>query len=164
MFKEIKSALDIEEVVEYYGIRFKKKKAICPFHHEKTPSFTISKKKQIFKCHGCDVGGDVITFVAKMFGLKNRDAAIKLSNDFKLGIANETLTRKQKIEIKRQQLKRNKEKEKRMQEEEAYWRLWREYRQYEEICDNNKPRRGEQPSDLWLFANDMALRLHEKIL
>ena len=36
---------------------------LCPFHEEKTPSFTVNEEKQVFYCHGCHVGGDVIRFV-----------------------------------------------------------------------------------------------------
>ena len=35
----------------------------CPFHHDKTPSFTVNESKQVFFCHGCNTGGDVIRFV-----------------------------------------------------------------------------------------------------
>ncbi|ALS27312.1 DNA primase [Paenibacillus cisolokensis] len=43
-------------------------KGLCPFHSEKTPSFTVTPEKQIFHCYGCGKGGDVIRFVAEIEG------------------------------------------------------------------------------------------------
>ena len=63
---EIRSRNDIADVIGSYlqlkhaGARFK---ALCPFHKEKTPSFTVSPDRQIYHCFGCDAGGDVIQFV-----------------------------------------------------------------------------------------------------
>ena len=63
---EIRNRNDIADVIGSYlslknaGSRFK---ALCPFHKEKTPSFTISPDRQIFHCFGCDAGGDVIRFI-----------------------------------------------------------------------------------------------------
>src|SRR6056297_2339224 len=63
---EIRSRNDIADVIGSYlslknaGSRFK---ALCPFHKEKTPSFTVSPDRQIYHCFGCDAGGDVIRFV-----------------------------------------------------------------------------------------------------
>lgn len=59
--------LPIEKVVADY-ITLKKNghhsyKANCPFHNEKTPSFTVDTVKNIFKCFGCGAGGDAIEFV-----------------------------------------------------------------------------------------------------
>lgn len=51
--QEVKERADIVKVAEYFGI---KAKQCCPFHKEKTPSFSISKSKQIWKCFGCDKG------------------------------------------------------------------------------------------------------------
>ena len=39
---------------------------LCPFHAEKTPSFAVNPAKELFYCHGCHVGGDVITFIQKI--------------------------------------------------------------------------------------------------
>ena len=62
---QIRSSNDIKDVVGGY-VRLKKSGqneiGLCPFHNEKTPSFNVSASKQIFKCFGCQVGGDVIDF------------------------------------------------------------------------------------------------------
>ena len=48
--------------------------ACCPFHDEKTPSFTANQDKQMFYCFGCGAGGDVIEFVSSYQSLNFRDA------------------------------------------------------------------------------------------
>ena len=68
LVEKIKSSIDIVELVKEYvplkqsGRNFK---AVCPFHAEKTPSFMVSREKQIFHCFGCGVGGDSVTFLMK---------------------------------------------------------------------------------------------------
>lgn len=47
---------------------------LCPFHEEKTPSFFVNSKKNLWYCHGCDTGGDAISFVMKYRGVSYRDA------------------------------------------------------------------------------------------
>lgn len=63
---EIRSAAKIEDVIEEY-VNLKKRGAnllgLCPFHNEKTPSFTVSPAKNLFKCFGCGKGGDAINFL-----------------------------------------------------------------------------------------------------
>ena len=69
---EIRSRSDIVEVISECGIALRPAgrdfKALCPFHTEKTPSFSVSVEKQIFYCFGCQTGGNVISFVQKHEG------------------------------------------------------------------------------------------------
>lgn len=64
--RQIRDAVDIVDLVGSYvtlrraGATFK---GLCPFHEEKTPSFTVSQLRQTFKCFGCGAGGDVFSFV-----------------------------------------------------------------------------------------------------
>lgn len=65
----VRNGNDIVEVVEEY-VQLKRQGrnyvGLCPFHEEKTPSFTVSKEKQIYHCFGCGKGGDVIQFLIEL--------------------------------------------------------------------------------------------------
>ncbi len=52
---------------------------LCPFHSERTPSFTVSPEKQIFKCFGCGAAGDVVTFYMRYRGLEFKEALLELA-------------------------------------------------------------------------------------
>ena len=67
--EQIKNSLDIVEVISRYVVLKKTGRnyqGLCPFHHEKTPSFVVTPDKQIFKCFGCGEGGDVLAFLMKI--------------------------------------------------------------------------------------------------
>ena len=69
---------DIVDVVSGY-VRLSKKSGsnmfgLCPFHSEKTPSFSVSPDKQIYHCFGCGKGGGVINFIMEIENLGFRDA------------------------------------------------------------------------------------------
>lgn len=74
---ELSARNDIVEVVSQY-VQLKKSGmnyfGLCPFHNEKTASFSVSPDKQIFHCFGCGAGGGVLTFVMKAEGLTFPDA------------------------------------------------------------------------------------------
>jgi len=92
--EEIKERLNILDVARSYISNFKKSGAnyfaLCPFHHEKTPSFSVNPDMGIFKCFGCGESGDVITFIEKMEGvdflqaleIAAKRAGVKLIREF----------------------------------------------------------------------------------
>lgn len=81
--EEIKARIDLADLIASYGIQVKtagaSKKACCPFHHEKTPSFNINESKGFYHCFGCGESGDAIKFVQKMDGLTFVEAVKKLA-------------------------------------------------------------------------------------
>src|ERR1700681_2515238 len=72
--EQLKSSIDIVKVAGEY-VRLKRVGAtgryvgLCPFHQEKTPSFSVNQSRQFYKCFGCGEGGDAFTFVMKVDGL-----------------------------------------------------------------------------------------------
>ena len=69
---EVKLRNDIIDVISEY-VKLDRKGSnhmgLCPFHNEKTPSFSVSSQKQFFYCFGCQKGGNVITFISLAEGL-----------------------------------------------------------------------------------------------
>ena len=72
ILEEVRSSNDIVDVISQY-IHLKRSGrnyfGLCPFHNEKSPSFSVSPDKQIFHCFGCGVGGNVISFISKIEGI-----------------------------------------------------------------------------------------------
>lgn len=84
--------LPVQEVIEKYISLTKNGagyKANCPFHQEKTPSFTVTPDKGIFKCFGCQVTGDGISFVMKKKSISFIEAVKEIARDHNITI-NET--------------------------------------------------------------------------
>ena len=82
---EIRDRADIVDLIgEYVDLKRSGSNYIglCPFHSEKTPSFSVSPSKSIFKCFGCGVGGDVITFVMKRENLSFPEAVEFLADKY----------------------------------------------------------------------------------
>jgi len=89
LFQYIKTRLSILDVIGEYT-KLKKAgtyyKGHCPFHHEKTASFTVSPHKEIFYCFGCHVSGDAISFVAKIENCTQMEAAQQLIERYNIDV------------------------------------------------------------------------------
>ena len=82
---EIRQAADIVDIVSESVMLKKAGKnllGLCPFHSEKTPSFTVSPDKQIFHCFGCGTGGNVFSFLMKHQGVTFPEAARMLAGRY----------------------------------------------------------------------------------
>lgn len=87
IFEEVKERSDILDVARAIGLNLNRyNKGLCPFHNEKTPSFSICSKRQLFKCFGCGECGDSIALVSKLKGLNNYESALYINKLLKLGI------------------------------------------------------------------------------
>lgn len=77
LIDEIRRNNNIVDVISQYVVLKKKGRSyfgLCPFHNEKSPSFSVSQEKQIFNCFGCHTGGDVIRFISKIENIDYKDA------------------------------------------------------------------------------------------
>jgi len=80
--ERVKMAIDIISVISEYVHLARKGKnfwGLCPFHNEKTPSFSVDPDKQVYKCFGCGKGGDVFAFVMDKKGLSFAEALTELA-------------------------------------------------------------------------------------
>lgn len=80
LFEAVKGQVTARDVAEHYGIHVNHYgMAVCPFHSDRNPSMKLDRR---FHCFACGADGDVINFVARLFGLKNGEAAKKIAADF----------------------------------------------------------------------------------
>lgn len=89
--EEIKNRLDIVDVISKYVVLKKSGHnymGLCPFHNEKTPSFTVTPSRQIFKCFGCGEGGDVIAFLMKINNQNFIDVIKEQANNLGIELPN----------------------------------------------------------------------------
>ena len=82
---QIRQVADIVDIASLYTTltrRGRKHVGLCPFHSEKTPSFTVDSEKQLFHCFGCGVGGDVFTLVMEKENLTFPEALSHLAERY----------------------------------------------------------------------------------
>lgn len=108
---QVKQKNDILDTISPYvdlKVRGSTAVGLCPFHNEKTPSFTVYVNTQSFYCFGCGLGGDVITFVKNMENLAYPDAVTYLANKAGLQLPQDPESDKT-AELKRRILNANRE-------------------------------------------------------
>ena len=77
VIEEIKANINIVDVISGYVALKRHGRnyfGLCPFHNEKSPSFSVSESKQIFHCFGCGVGGDALGFLMKIENITFKEA------------------------------------------------------------------------------------------
>ena len=82
IIEEVRQNNDIVDIISQYVHLTRKGRnyfGLCPFHNEKSPSFSVSPDRQIFHCFGCGVGGNVYTFLMKIEGITFREALEQLA-------------------------------------------------------------------------------------
>jgi DNA primase len=97
---EVRSRANILEVIAEHVVlkrAGKEYKGRCPFHDEKTPSFTVNPEKGIFKCFGCQAGGDVFAFVQKRKGIGFIDSVRDLAHKYNVQLV-ETIEERQEYD------------------------------------------------------------------
>src|SRR6476619_781518 len=106
--ERVKEAADIVEIINAHtdlkrvgGGRYT---GLCPFHDERTPSFSVEPQEKLYHCFGCGVGGDVIKFVEEKEGLGFAEAVELLADRY--GVELEREQEDPRAEAKRQQRRR----------------------------------------------------------
>ncbi|MEH2122185.1 DNA primase [Nostoc sp.] len=101
--EEVKLRADIVDVVSEYVVLRKRGKdfvGLCPFHDEKSPSFTVSQTKQMYYCFGCQAGGNAIKFVMELGKRSFADVVLDLARRYQVPV--QTLEPEQRQELQRQ--------------------------------------------------------------
>ena len=90
--ESVKDRADIVDVVSQYVVLRKRGKefvGLCPFHDEKSPSFTVSQTKQMYYCFGCQAGGNAIKFLMDVGKRKFPDAVVELARQYQVEVTTE---------------------------------------------------------------------------
>src|SRR6185437_16519035 len=92
LLQKIKDAVNITEVVGEHVVLRKSGAnytGLCPFHQERSPSFSVSENKGLYHCYGCKKGGDLINFVMEIHGLSFPEAVEELAERAKVALPKE---------------------------------------------------------------------------
>lgn len=111
VIENIRQSSDIVNIISQYVALKRKGRnyfGICPFHNEKSPSFSVSPDRQIFHCFGCNVGGNVYSFLMKIEGIGFKEAVEQLAERANIQLPKlENTVDNEKEELKEKVLKIN---------------------------------------------------------
>jgi DNA primase (bacterial type) len=85
VIEQVRDATDIVDFISQYVQLQKQGKnffGLCPFHEERTPSFSVTEDKQIFHCFSCGRGGNVFKFLMELENLSFQEAVVKVAEFF----------------------------------------------------------------------------------
>ena len=89
LIHKIKESVNLIEVVGEHVVLRKtggNYVGLCPFHSERTPSFSVNENKQLYHCYGCKKGGDLVTFVMEILGLSFAEALEELADRARIAL------------------------------------------------------------------------------
>src|SRR3954454_12917670 len=92
LLAKIKDANNLIEIVGEHVVLRKSganSSGLCPFHSERSPSFSVSEQKQLYHCYGCKKGGDLVTFVIELHGITFPEAIKELADRAKIALPRE---------------------------------------------------------------------------
>jgi hypothetical protein len=153
----------MREVLEHYGYSVKRRMP-CPLHNGKDNNFEV--KEHSFMCYSQCGGGDVITFVQKLFNLSFPEALRKIDVDFGLNLYAEHSfddLRKSHYRLKQIQAERERKEREKEQSENEYWAVFDEWKR---LDDNKRKYAPKTPDEEWhpLFVEALQKLAYQEYL
>ena len=159
----IKDRLTMQDVLLRYGYT-PKRRMPCPLHNGKDNNFEV--KENSFMCYSQCGGGDVITFVQKLFNLSFQEAMKKIDADFGLNLYGDKTfeeLRKSHYQTKQLQAKREREKAEQEQAKAKYWAVFDEWKRLDDNKRNYAPKTSDEELHP-LFVEALQKLAHQEYL
>ncbi len=99
--EEVKERTDIYDVISDRVVLRKRGKdyvGLCPFHDEKSPSFTVSTNKQMYYCFGCGAGGNAIKFLMELNKTSFKEVVLQLAQRYQIDVKTESPEKHQEFQ------------------------------------------------------------------
>lgn len=146
---EIRQSVSMQDVLMRYGLKTNRNgKMCCPFHNEKTASFSVNNQRRLYYCFGCGRGGDIFNFVMEMENLTFPEAFLLLGGEYEQ--KQDTFAHQQKR--KELELKWKMEKAEKAFQQELEEFIPKELIFYQNECEKHKPKSDDDFSNKWCFC------------